>query len=183
MQQLPRAFWRTDLNRTECTEGREHGAPGDNRFMRGGHPGDAHNELEKSPSAGTQETPTRPDKARRSRARSGRLVRCIMKCSPNFLTQLARDETLTRGASPQRAQQATNLNATLCRQVERADPQRQWSIKKEEEQAKQPKQARNKWVQQTVSPICSVSKLTFAGAVASVHQHSEGSFTGACRKM
>ena len=74
MQQLPRAFWRTDLNRTECTEGREHGAPGDNRFMRGGHPGDAHNEPEKSLSADTQETPTQPNKARRSRARNCRLA-------------------------------------------------------------------------------------------------------------
>ena len=34
VQQLSRAFWRTDLNRTECMEGREHDAPGDNRFLR-----------------------------------------------------------------------------------------------------------------------------------------------------
>ena len=88
-QQLYRASWRTESNRTKCTAGREHGAPGDSRVVTGDCLGGAHNRPEKQLSAKAPETLNSPDSARRIRARNGRLIiKKMMRCTPKNLTQL-----------------------------------------------------------------------------------------------
>ena len=68
LQQLSRATWRTELNRTGCTGGRAHGALGDNRFILGGDLWSAQQRTEEPRSANDAETPTRADSADNSRA-------------------------------------------------------------------------------------------------------------------